>query len=51
LRQLLADPAHGDNYFVVQEATNGPAPKHFVALDDALSIYTDKSETDNLTEA
>lgn len=39
MRQLIADPTQGDNYFVVQEVTNRPAQKHFVALNEALATY------------
>lgn len=39
MRQLIADPTQGDNYFVVQEVTNRPAQRHIVALNDALATY------------
>ena len=41
MRQLIANPGEGDNYFVVQEVTNRPAQKHFVSLEEAFKASWD----------
>lgn len=45
LEAILRDPENGDNYFIVQELGNRPAPKHFITLASALDAYPAEAVT------